>query len=97
MEPTVIGSSHHQLSFGLPARTASSDSGHSTFQIAVAQRSSRAGHDDRTPWPGLRECTAYLRLGQGGLPLGLGSSEGVGLARGADLSGNFMPGVDEGT
>jgi len=25
MEPTVIGSSHHQLSFGLPARTASSD------------------------------------------------------------------------
>ena len=36
------------------------------------------GTGGRTPWPGLRECTAYLRPGQGGLPEVLRLSEGLG-------------------
>ena len=40
--------------------------------------------------PGLRKCTAYLRPGAAGLPLGLASSEGLGVA--ARIPTTALPG-----
>ena len=61
-----------------------------------------AGDDGRTPGPDWRKCTAYRQTGPGGLPLGLASTEGLGLtaapvAQRPQCKGNVFRGTNQNT